>query len=164
MLALLIPIFLVGGLQVRVTREAVLLPVLARLSPEKNVLRNWGITDASYRVYQALYREEAVVFTPRTDSAAAADNLARLGIQIAQETADKREFLQAWRAAKYPGYLRDAGVTHLLFDDVWLSFTSEQEYALLTNPDLYALELVFTDPEQRQTVYLYKVVGRAYAP
>jgi len=76
-------------------------------------------------------------------------------------TLEEKSLLDDWRRTKLPGYLKALGYNFLGFDTQWLSYLSDEEFAILSDPHYYEFLGTFQIPVENRMVdfyYLYRIV------
>jgi hypothetical protein len=140
-------------------RRQVALPLIANLAGEANPYAVFDIPPEDYALYRQAGPGPDYVLDPRRGVAHPVAFFYPTLADSELDVQNRRSPLGRWRESKYPGYLRQLGVTHLYYDSEWLKYLSDAEYAPLANPDYY--RLIAQAEHGGRTVFLYEVLADA---
>lgn len=144
-------------------QAAVLLPLQARLLPQENVLRYWGVSDVLYQAYQHELDEFAdkdqLVIYPEVSSVNLI-NLADWSLTAETDITDttSRLLLRQWRETALPSFLKQLNVGYLYVGQTWWQGRTPNQLGALENPASYRLLHEWTDSFGR-FMRLYQIVG-----
>lgn len=74
-------------------------------------------------------------------------------------TAEQQSAVARWRASKQPAELLAVGIQYLLYTDQWLSYLTDEEFAVLNDPARYAPLGAWYHEVTRETYFLYRPIA-----
>jgi hypothetical protein len=140
-------------------RRQIALPLIASLAGERNPYGIFEVPPEDYALYRQVGPGPDYVLDPRRGVAHPIAFFYPTLADTELDVQNRRAPLGRWRETKYPGYLRQLGVTHLYYDSEWLQYLSDAEYAPLANPAYY--RLIAQAEHEGRTVFLYEVLADA---
>lgn len=106
-------------------------PILFRLFPHQNILRNWGFNETDYAAYSQVFHSDGKVLNIQTNFLVPDRDNVVLPDELPAGVYDK------WLANPLPGYLKQAGVDYIFIHQAWWDNLGERQRNLITDPQYY---------------------------